>query len=144
MVELQPEVLATDNQKLWCVWYLFKRENLEWTSLLQVLRAPPVAVIGLGAAASLLLRGRGAALRRCWLRWLVSGRKRGRGLSRPPATCLFTRGCSHCFTCYTMGGQKKYIFSITSAGHQFYVVVSHINMPNSPKFYYLLSEIRMD
>ena len=38
----------------------------------------------------------------------------------------------------------KKIFSIASAGHQFYVLVSHINMPNSLKFYCLLSEIRMD
>ena len=38
----------------------------------------------------------------------------------------------------------KKIFSIASAGHQFYVLVSHINMPNSLKFYYLLSETRND
>ena len=58
----------------------------------------------------------------------------------PRPVCL--RGDVPIVSLATQWVGKKNIFSITSAGHQFYVVGSHINMPNSLRFYDLLSETR--
>ena len=36
----------------------------------------------------------------------------GRIPGRPPAACLLSQGGSHCFTCYTMDGQKIILYHI--------------------------------